>query len=145
MAGIVVTERLPAFLDRTARKPFEWGQSDCMLEVADWLDFCCRLGAADAWRGRYSNEYEADALMPAGLVAGMVSEAARLGLQETAEPLPGDVAVVSIPGQGKPLGAIRLLSGRWRMKTTAGILTMREVTVLVAWSLPCRLSSPLPS
>lgn len=145
MAGIVVKERLPAFLDRTARKPFQWGQSDCMLEVADWLDFCCRLGAADAWRGRYSSAEEAAALMPEGLGTAMRSEARRLGLEEAAEPRPGDVALVTIPGQDKPLGAILLLSGRWRMKTVAGVLMMRDVTVLVAWSLPCRLSSPPPS
>jgi hypothetical protein len=143
MAG--VQQKLMAFFDRAAKHPFSWGEHDCMLEVADWLDYACGLDAAGPWRGRYSTEAEADALMPAGLVAGMVAEAARLGLQEAAQPLPGDVGLVTVTGQAKPCGAIYMPSGRWRLKTEAGIVTTRDAKVLVAWTVPCRSSLPLHS
>jgi hypothetical protein len=137
-------ETLMAWLDLSARRPFVWGESDCMLEVASWLDYSRGLDAASAWRGRYHSEAEAEALMPEGLEAAMRAEAARLGLRETAEPQLGDIAVVSVAGQAKPCGAILMPSGRWRMKTLTGIALIRDVSVLAAWSLPCRRSSPQP-
>lgn len=142
MAGI--REKLMPWLDKSARRPFEWGQADCMLDVADWLDYSCGLDVASAWRGRYSSEAEAAALMQEGLETAMRTEAARLGLEEAAEPLPGDVAIVTIPGQDKPLGAILMPTGRWRMRHARGFLLARSVTVLIAWSLPCRPSLPQP-
>lgn len=136
MAGI--RDKLMPFLDRAAKRPFVWGQSDCMLEVADWLDHACGLDAASRWRGTYSDEAGAIAAMGGDIGTAMRQEAARLGLSEAAEPLPGDVALVTLPGQEKPLGAILMPSGRWRMKTLSGILLTKDVTVIVAWSLPCR-------
>lgn len=131
-------EKLNIFLDRAARRGFEWGVSDCVLEVADWLDLACGLDIAAEWRGRYSDEASAHALMPDGLEAKMRSEMARLGLTLAQEPRFGDVAVVTLAGQPKPLAAILMPSGRWRMKTLTGIALTKDVTVLVAWSLPCR-------
>lgn len=138
MAGI--REKIMTFLDRASRTPFAWGQSDCMLEVADWLDFACQTGAAGRWRGTYSDEASLDALLEplGGLETAMRAEAVTLGLEEAAEPQVGDVALVTVEGQEKPLGAILMPSGRWRMKTLEGVVLSREVTVVVAWKLPCR-------
>lgn len=145
MAG--VHTKLMAFLDRSVKHPFEWGQHDCMLEVADWLDFACGMDVARLWRGTYDSEAELEALVEGvgGLEQAMHDEALRLGLAETVEPLAGDFGLVTLPGQEKPLGAILMPSGRWRMKTLTGIALRRDVTVIVAWSLPCRPSSPLLS
>lgn len=85
-----IREKLNLFLDKAAGWGFEYGQHDCMLEVADWLDFACGLDAASAWRGTYSSQEELDALMPDGLEAAMRAEAARIGLQEAATPQFGD-------------------------------------------------------
>jgi hypothetical protein len=133
-----IRERLTLFLDRAARRGFEWGVSDCVLEVADWLDLACGWDVAAEWRGRYSDEASAHALMPDGLEAAMRAEMARLGLADAHEPRFGDVAVVTLAGQPKPLAAILMPSGRWRMKTLSGIAVTRDVSVLAAWSLPCR-------
>lgn len=133
-----VREKLNIFLDRAAKRGFEWGVSDCVLEVADWLDMSCGFDAAADWRGRYHDQAGAEALMPGGLEAAMRSEMARLGLAEAHEPRFGDVAVVTLHGQEKPLAAILMPSGRWRLKTVTGIALTKDVTVLVAWSLPCR-------
>lgn len=141
MAGL--REKLMAFLDKAAKWPFEWGQHDCMLEVADWLYAACGIDAAYAWRGTYDSpeDLEATFAPQGGFVPAMIAEAARLGLAETAEPLFGDVALVTLAGQDKPLGAILMPSGRWRMKTMTGIALTREVTIVVAWALPCRAGS----
>lgn len=136
MAGI--REKLNAFLDKSARRPFEWGVCDCMLEVADWLDQSCGFDVANEWRGRYSTEEEAYSLMGGSLEIAMRAEAARLGLAEAVQPLFGDVGLVIPPGQEKPLGAILMPSGRWRMRTQTGVALSRDVTVVVAWALPCR-------
>lgn len=133
-----VRDKLMPFLDRAAKRPFAWGQSDCMLELADWLDHACGLDSASRWRGRYSDEAGASAIMGGDIEAAMRKEASFLGLREVTEPLPGDVALVTLAGQEKPLGAILMPSGRWRMKTLAGIALTKDVNIVVAWSLPCR-------
>lgn len=135
-------EKLNAFLDISARKPFEWGQSDCMLEVADWLDFYTGSKIAADWRGRYGSEEELEVLFgpDVSLEIAMRAEAERHGLVETAEPQVGDVGLVALAEQEKPLGAILMPSKRWRMKTIAGVVLTKSVQVIVAWSLPpCRL------
>jgi hypothetical protein len=131
-----------AFLDKAAKHPFAWGDHDCMLEVADWLDAACGMDIASAWRGLYDDEDSLTATLDAlgGFETAMRAAAAQHGLAEVAEPQFGDVGIVQPPGQPKPLGAILMPSGRWRMKTLTGIALRRDVTVVVAWSLPCRPS-----
>lgn len=139
--------KLKAFLDKSAKHSFAWGEHDCMLEVADWLDYACGLGAASAWRGTYSSEAELDTMVEplGGFEEAMRAEAATLGLEEATQPLFGDVALVTLAGQDKPLGAVLMPSGRWRMRTLTGFVVTADVTVIIAWSLPCRPSSLLPS
>lgn len=141
-----VRDKLMAWLDQAARRPFEWGVADCVLDAADWLDFACGTKIADSWRGRYSSEAQADALTApyGGLEAAMRAEALFWGLAVTAQPVFGDVALVTVAGQDKPLAAVLMPSGRWRMKTAAGIALTRDVTVVVAWALPCRPMPPEP-
>jgi hypothetical protein len=128
--------KLFQFLDQSARRPFEWGVADCVLEVADWLDRARGLAIANEYRGTYSDEAGAAAIIgPGGLEAAMSPKMVEIGLAETHEPQFGDVAVVSAPGQDKPLAAILMPSGRWRMKTERGIALSRAVTVMKAWSV----------
>ncbi len=133
-----IREKLSAFLDKSARRRFEWGVCDCMLEVADWLDQACGTDIANEWRGTYSTEEEAYVRLGGDLVTAMRAEAASRGLAETAQPQFGDIGIVQPSGQDKPLGAILMASGRWRMLTQVGVVLTAEVTVLVAWALPCR-------
>lgn len=130
-----IRSKLFQFLDYSARHPFEWGVHDCVLEVADWLDRARGLNVANEYRGTYSDEAGAAAIIGlGGLASAMSAKAAALGLAETREPKPGDVAVVTAPGQDKPLAAILMPSGRWRMKTERGFVT-RGVEVIKAWSV----------
>jgi hypothetical protein len=123
------------FLDQSARRRFEWGVCDCVLDVADWLDRALGLSIADEYRGTYSDEAGATAILgPGGIEGAMSAKAAEIGLAETREPQFGDVAVVTA-GQGKPMAAVLMPSGRWRMKTERGIALSRAVTVMKAWSV----------
>lgn len=133
-------DKLMRFFDWSSGRPFEWGQSDCVMEIATWLKLACGLDVAGPWRGKYKNEAEASAILDplGGLEAAMRAEATRVGLEETLDPQFGDVALVTVPGQDKPLGAILMPSGRWRMKTMTRIVVTRDVIVIVAWKLPCR-------
>lgn len=132
--------KLNAFLDKSARKATAWGDFDCMLEIADWLDQSCGLKSAEAWRGRYASEEEAYALLDplGGFETAIRGEMARLGLAEAVQPEFGDVALVTLGEEPKPMGAILMPSGKWRIRTLTGFAVTRAVTVIVAWSLPCR-------
>ena len=134
--------KLNAFLDRSARTNFAWGDSDCVLDMADWLDTACDLNCAKTWRGTYSSEAEANAILAplGGLEAALRAQLDALGLSVTAEPKAGDVALVQVDGMPNPLCAIKMPSGRWRMKTIGGIVLSSQPQVIVAWSLPCRPS-----
>jgi hypothetical protein len=142
-----VQRKLNAFLDRSAKYAFAWGDHDCMLDIADWLDYSCGLRVAEEWRGNYATEDELDELMDSlgGFEQAMRDEADRLELVEAAEPLLGDPGLLNVSGQPKILGGILMPSGRWRMRTLTGFLVTSAVTVVVAWSLPCRPSLPQPS
>lgn len=137
-----IREKFNQFLDRSAARRFEWGVCDCLLEVADWLDIACGFDIANQWRGTYASEAEAMALMGGDQLAFMRAQAAALGVAEAAaKPQFGDVALVTLAGQDRPLAAVLLPSGRWRMRTSTGIVMTRDVVVLAAWALPCR---PMP-
>jgi hypothetical protein len=146
MAGLLtedaVRKKLNGFLDRSARHPFQWGQHDCMLDVADWLDHACGLDLASRWRGRYASEAELEALLAplGGFGPVMQAEAELAGLAEATELDPGNVALVTLSGQDKPLGAILMPSGRWRLRTLSGFVVTAAVSILTMWSLPCRPS-----
>lgn len=132
----VLRLKLNQWLDKANGKPFEWGQSDCVLEVLDWIDFVCKTSLAQELRGTYATEQQAYELMPDGLEAAMRAKAIAEGIETTIQPVPGDVALVALAGQDKPMAAILMPSERWRMKTEHGIALTKAVTVIVAWRLP---------
>lgn len=153
MTSAAVRKWLMAWFDQSAKYAFAWGDHDCMLDIADWLDFANKKAgvawvpvAAD-WRGLYTTEQELDDLMDSlgGFEQAMRDEADRIGLVETETPLPGDMGLLTVSGQPKMLGGIMTPASRWRMRTLTSFLVTSSVTVEVAWSLPCRPSSPQPS
>lgn len=101
---------------------FEWGKSDCCLAPCDaWVE----LGfpdPAEPYRGRYSDEAGARAVMGGSVEDVAVRECARLGWREIdpAEARDADVGVV-----GNTL-AIRS-DGWWRCKSPRGEVLMRRV------------------
>lgn len=128
---------LMKFLDRSTAKEFIWGENDCSLDLADWLGMN-GFDVAKDWRGTYSSELECQALLDArgGLLSVITAEASRLGLQATARPQQGDIAVITI--NGRSMCAIMMPSGRWRMRTLDGFVVSKAGEVIAAWSVPCR-------
>jgi hypothetical protein len=132
-----IADKLMQFFDRSMRNPHVLGTNDCMLDVADWLDFAGGMDVARDWRGHYASEEELDAILApmGGFVAAMKTEAARIRLKETIAPRPGDVGIIE--AVGKPMGAIMIMSRRWRVRSPRGFATV-TATPIVAWGLPCR-------
>lgn len=127
-----------AFLDRSISRRFDWADVHCMSDLLDWIDRVCATRLAAKWRGLCANEAQWNALLDerGGLVALAAAEAAETGLKPTEKPEMGDVGIVEF--DGKPMGAIVMPSGKWRMRTLTGFEVRRDVKVLAAWSLQCR-------
>lgn len=91
-------ERLAALVEARRHAPFQWGVHDCVLWAADAVLACTGQDPAAEWRGRYSTEAEAEAILggAAGLY-GLVrqAEAARGTTQcPNAAAQRGDTALV---------------------------------------------------
>lgn len=50
---------LSDFIEDRRNKPFQWGQNDCCLFVADWILLCTGVDFAKDARGTYSTEFGA--------------------------------------------------------------------------------------
>ncbi len=66
------------FLTETANTPFEWGKHDCALFAANGIQAMTGTDVADDFRGKYSTEKEAFALIETvtGVRGGTVADAA---------------------------------------------------------------------
>jgi len=60
-------ERLAELIEARRHVPFAWGSNDCCLFAADAVLACTGEDPAADWRGRYSTEAEALALMDSNL------------------------------------------------------------------------------
>lgn len=116
-----------------ARTPFAWGVCDCSLWVADWIAARRGIDPAAHLRGRYATARGARrAVHRAGGMEAMMRDAlASAGLSETADPRPGDVALVQ--GHAGPTMAIRGARG-WHLKAPHGI-AYGPRTLIQAWSI----------
>ena len=130
---------------RTDARPFAWSSWDCMLEIGDWIRVRTGKDIGAKFRGFYSDAESCRALFrrTGGLVAAMRREFGAAGLQETKEPIPGDIAMVSAPytlerhGRKRqthiPMGAIMMPSGKWRARTEGGHC-IAAFPIIVAWT-----------
>lgn len=112
---------LKAFLREVARKPFVWGESDCILTAADWVCEVEGLDPAAKWRGQYDTEDEAEALLTLG--GGLVAfVGAALNRQQVPAPHQGDVGVVATRGGCGRIEVTAICTGsRWAAKTPGGL------------------------
>jgi hypothetical protein len=93
-------ERLAAYIEACRRKPFAWGRFDCCGFVAGGVKALTGRDPMAAWRGLYTTEAEALALLGVGGLAAAVAEGmAGIGAQEVPVPLAqrGDVVVLELP------------------------------------------------
>lgn len=141
MASILT---LQEFLAALARRSWRWGETDCMMILADWVACVRGVDPAAPWRGAY-----ADAASCAAIVVGerglrrLACRAfAEVGLAETLAPVAGDIALVRAPvtlrGRAVPrhTGAICVgLGGVALMTPDRGMVITRDLPIVRAWSI----------
>lgn len=106
---------------REFSRPFEYGESDCCLSVANVLVALGRADPAASWRGQWKDEADAVAITRGDLETIIPREAARLGWPEidpgTAKP--GDI--------GLSLGVLLIRTeNAWAAKSEKGVVVMRR-------------------
>ena len=126
---------LYATLHRWAATPHEWGQSDCMMALADWVHLVRGFDPGAGIRGTYGDPD----ICPVGRALRRDPEPhwrkALHDLPITDAPLPGDVALVAVPGTRFLCGALRL-KGNWAMKTSGkGVCVTRRATMHLCWAV----------
>lgn len=131
---------LTGFLNRAEGLTGQWGERDCALWVAEWVEVQTGLDGGAEWRGTYSTEDECRDLLDreGGLLIVMARGARSAGLVRGGEPRRGDVGVVRVraPG-GRPegLGGIFLGSGQWAAMSSEGLRVIRAEPLAV-WTVP---------
>lgn len=131
------------FLRAAARQPFRWGEFDCCLFFADWIELRCGIDPAFDLRGMYSTEREMRRLVKArGGIMRLVGESvARAGYLPTTQPMLGDIGLVRI-GLKRwrdrlimgPCGAIHIGGNLWAIKSAdQGQLAIQPFPLLQAW------------
>lgn len=124
---------LDTFLERMAGTEFVDGAADCALTVAGWV--IVATGCPDPvshLRGRYRTPLGRERLLRrlGGLEAVMAECAVRAGLEETANPVRGDVGLIV---WGRVELAAICLGERWAVKSSAGVTVGRADKVVRAW------------
>lgn len=132
-------DKLYAEIHRWMATPFVWGESDCMLCIADYL---MRLGYPDGaakWRGLYNDALSCERVSgflknPVGVMREGVES---IGLKETWSPERGDVGVIEIvdvDGKRKIIGAV-FLGKNWAVKGESKVLVGAPKRVLASWGV----------
>jgi hypothetical protein len=104
------------YLLDTAKTPFQWGSNDCALFAANGIKAITGVDIADDFRGKYSNEAEAFALIKTMTGGTTVADAAaycakKHGLKALANPLfaqRGDLVVFEAPTGSLVAGLVHL-------------------------------------
>jgi hypothetical protein len=130
----MVPVALCEFVEEMARTPFVWGRTDCIMSVASWVERVRGVDYAADLRGTYHDEAGCIAVLKAGgglpvIVARRMRAA---GIGRTADPRPGDIAVVR--AFGVHIGAIRI-GGQWIIKGSKGVYGLRDLQSAAAWRI----------
>jgi hypothetical protein len=123
-----------------ARTRFEWGVSDCMLAVGDYVNAVVGGDCARRYRGRYRTArqcmkvsgFHKDPVRP--MQACMVEA----GLRETSAPNRGDVGVIEIlSDKGLVVMGGLCLGKQWAIRAETGVILTIPTRILAAWIVPC--------
>lgn len=130
-------------LHRWATLPFIWGETDCMLVLADWIKRVRGADPAAHIRGLYDSrgtcQRETGFLRdPVAAVDACLATIG--GLDRVEEPEPGDIAVLMLreaDGRVSPCGAL-WLGAAWGCKGPTGATTLTPravIEVKAIWSV----------
>jgi hypothetical protein len=130
MAGL-----LTAYLRACAGKRFAYGELDCGLFLADWIELVRGFDPAADLRGRYRRLADVPGIDRLGGLLTVLSDLARAsGLRTTRKPVAGDVALIAI-AEGPAVGAIRGERGWMVLAEGGGISCTPVARVVRAWAL----------
>lgn len=120
-------------LRRWATTEFEWGVTDCSIVLADYVLDVVGIDGAAHLRGRYHDERSCRRLIQLDLVGTIAQCAHVAGLQSVSAAQRGDIGVI-VAGKHH-VGALHLGDDRWAVKSTDGLLTLTNPTVIAAWAV----------
>jgi hypothetical protein len=131
------------FLEQRKDEPFAWGANDCALFAADAVASFTGSDLGDGFRGQYSDEAGALALMkatcgsPDALALG-VYLCAKAGFAPWSHvnfARRGDVLVLANPDGSHSLGIVALNGVHALFVTTGGLRRMRVRDCVAAWKV----------
>lgn len=138
---IAMQHRLDAWQEAAAARKRVWGQWDCCLLAADWIERETGVNPAVDLIGTYRTAAEAEDMIDAagGFIRMVGPRLTRVGWRRRwlGRARPGDVgAVLSFRKSGPDaVGAVCLGDGFWATCTRFGLLVGKP-TPLVAWKNP---------
>ncbi|MEG4645199.1 hypothetical protein VB636_20940 [Paracoccus sp. APAP_BH8] len=120
-----MADRLGAFVEATASRPWDWAADNCTFWVADWA--LMRWGAdfAARYRDRCRSEADAAALTAGGLVALVEPE---IALQRKDAPAEGDIGIIEF--RGRQVSAI-WSGSHWLIRTPRGVAMVRARAIAI--------------
>jgi hypothetical protein len=135
-------EQLAHYLDAVGQRRWRWGETDCLMMLADWVKLRTGADPAAEIRGTYATEEESLALIRCHRsLVGCIDRCVKpLGIQRTTNVVAGDIGVVfaGIKRRGQLkrglTGAICVKPGSWAVKSPAGLL-FADFKVLRAWGI----------
>lgn len=126
-------QRFDTLVRERMTTPFEWGVQDCCIWPADCVKAMTGVDHAAAWRGTYSTEAEAEALLQS--LGGLMALGALAG--PPCAPLaagPGDVGLLRNADRGTVLG---VCSGKgWLVPASGGLALLPLDSAVRAWKVP---------
>lgn len=135
---------LPGFLASLGRRKWRWGETDCTLILADWIEWVHGVDPAGPYRGAYHDAASCARLLRSrgGLRKHIGACAAPLGIVETNEPMRGDIGIVRVPALKsnrvvmRNVGGICVAPNRWAVLTMdTGLTILTGLHVVAAWGV----------
>lgn len=121
--------RLAEAVEQARELPFEWGSRDCCLWAATAVERVTGIDPAAAYRGSYSDEGGATALLAS--LGGLAAVAALVGPEiSPLEAAMGDVGLLNV--EGADLLAV-CIGARWLAVTASGLVDWPFRTATRAW------------
>lgn len=119
------------------KTPFIWGQSDCLLSIADHIVANGGKDGGASYRGIYDNRIDADKIVRSA--GGFEALIDATGIKETETPESGDVCVCVL--LHKPHAGIHTLDGVAFRQENRGVVEINKkfIKIVQSWSISsCR-------
>jgi hypothetical protein len=133
--------RVGEYLSRASKRSFKWRDHDCCTFGADWVRLRWGADPMAAWRGRYANEEEAQAIIEAheGLIELATTGMRSIGIEPSEDPArEGDVGIVAVIGEYGLTANSGIFTGRrWAFLAPRGLFvsSIDPAHVLRVWAL----------